>query len=41
MMPLLLEMGLPLTVLIAFALAALRWGVDSRPQPHHPHRPNW
>jgi hypothetical protein len=41
MMPLLLEMGLPLTVLIAFALTSLRWGVDSRPNAHQSHHPNW
>jgi hypothetical protein len=40
MMPL-LGIGLPLLVLVAFALVAWRWGVDSRPQPHHSHRPNW
>jgi hypothetical protein len=40
MLPVLLGLGLPLTVVIAFALAALRWGVDSRPNAHHPHRPN-
>jgi hypothetical protein len=41
MLPLLFGMGLPLLVLIAFTLAALRWGADSRPSPRHPHRPNW
>jgi hypothetical protein len=41
MLPLLLAVALPLLGLIAFALAARQWGVDSRPSLRLPHRPNW